>query len=87
MNRLLKNILKFTIVPAALFGGVVFASEPQVIGSIFAVTQEGIEPLTEYVFGTLEDCWAAAAAFNAETVGKGMMAVCWPYFDPNTLGV
>lgn len=87
MNQLLKNILKFMIVPVGLLGGVVFASEPQVVGTILAVTSTGVEILAEGPFETLEECWAAASVINAETVGKGMVAVCWPYFDPNTLGV
>lgn len=87
MNRLLKNILKFTIVPVGLLGGVVFASEPQVVGTIFAVTSEGVEVLAEGLFETLEECWAAASTINSETVGKGMVAVCWPSYVPNALGV
>jgi hypothetical protein len=86
MNRLLKNILKFTIVPVGLLGGVVFASEPTVVGSVLALTDTGFQIIGETTFDTLEECWASASEFNAEAAGKGFVAVCWPFHDP-ALGV
>lgn len=86
MNRLWKNIFEFTIVPVGLIGGIVFASEPTVVGSVLALTDSGVQILGEIKFDTLEECWATASEFNAEFIGKGVVAVCWPFHDP-ALGV